>query len=89
MFSLRRCIGPLFVALSLFSLPVFSPSAFALSWNTHVIAEQPNPCWTTLAVGEGGTAVLYADGVSTGLRLAWGGPDAWEYEALAPVGASG
>lgn len=89
MFSLRRCIGPLFVALSLFSLPVFSPSAFALSWNTHVIEEQPNPCWTTLAVGKWGTAVLYADGVSTGLRLAWGGPDAWEYEALAPVGASG
>ena len=89
MFSLRRRIGALFVMLSLFSLLVFSPSAFALSWNTHVIEAQPNPCWTTLAVGEWGTAVLYADGVSTGLRLAWGGPDAWEYESLAPAGASG
>jgi hypothetical protein len=33
--------------------------------------------------------VLCADGVSSGLRLAWGGPGAWEYETLAAFASSG
>lgn len=87
--SLRRRIRSLFVACALLIVSASGPDAFALSWDVHLVEPQPNPCRTSVAVGKWGIAVLYSDGQTTGARLAWGGPDAWSFEALSAPADSG